>query len=154
MVVASTRRFARHAGAIVAVAVAAVIGLVVAAPLLALQDLTCVADYSEATIPAPESWRGRVVCGVTDSGELVGRLPWIILGVVAIALVLAIAVWVRCHRLRLLVPALVGQLVLPAAVGGALLLLPADCSEGALAEHGAPGCERHEEERPGISVRE
>lgn len=151
---ASTRTFARHTGAIIAIAAAAVVGALVAAPLLALQDLTCVADFSEATIPAPESWRGRAVCGVTDSGELVGRLPWIILGAVTIALVLAVAVWVLRHRLRLLVPALLGQLVLPVAVGGALLLLPADCSDGALAEHGAPGCERDEEERPGISVRE
>lgn len=150
----STRSALRHGGAMVATAVAMVVGLVVAAPLFALQGLTCVADYSEATIPAPESWRGRVVCGVTDSGELVGRLPWLLLAVAAIALVAAVGVWWRHRRMRLLLAALVGQLVLPAAVGGALLLLPADCTDAALVEHGAPGCERSEEQRPGISVRE
>lgn len=143
-----------HIGAMAAASGAAVAGLVLAAPLLARQDLTCVADFSEATIPAPESWRGRVVCGVTDAGDLVGRLPWILLGAVALALVVALGVWWRHRRVRALVPAVLAQLVLPVAVGGALLLLPADCSPAALAEHGAPGCERNEELRPGISVRE
>jgi hypothetical protein len=145
--------FLRHVVAGVAVAVIGVVGMMVGAALTFVgATWMCEADYSEATIVAPRSFRGRLVCGIDGEGQLSDRAPWIIIGVVALCAVAALVVWARTIRWSRLVPLLALQALAPALVAVGIGLVPADCTDGQWEKYGAPGCERSEEERPGIGV--
>lgn len=143
-----------------AMAALLVVGAGVLAGVLTLASVVwltsgCVPGYSEAIILAPESWRGRVACTVTEDGDIAARLgilPAIGLLVLA-ALVWAVRRWSRLRALRALVLPLALAVVAPLVVVLGVALLPADCSQAAWDEHGAAGCERSEEERPGLGVR-
>ncbi len=100
---------------------------------------SCAGYEDEGVIPAPESWRGELVCG--DFTPLL----WIVLvGGTGLALVVAVRSWVR-RRLAAFVVALVLLPGLPLLVAAGVSVVPADCTDGQRAEHGAEGCERDRE---------
>lgn len=129
--------------------VASLVGTVVALlPLLA----ACTPDYSEATIVAPDSARGTLLCTVTDSGELASSAVVLIVALIGCTVVVAggAAAWVRLGSLWLVLALLMVAVVLPWAVRGAVTNLSPDCTAAQWDEHGAAGCERSEEQRPGF----
>lgn len=133
---------------LVAAAVAAFAGLVYWFADLAFQ---CAPDYSESTIIAPESYRGRLLCAVTD-GE-VGTSVWAS-GLLAllplVALVAAAAAWVRHRRVALVLACCLTAVALPWGIRLTTTALPADCTDAQWKIYGSPGCERNEELRPGL----
>lgn len=115
----------------------------------------CVADVSGDTIVAPDSYQGRLLCRVSDSGELVDS-DLMRFGPAAVPVVLALGglvSWARTRRFAVLVPCLLAALAAPWLLRGAIEALPADCTVAQWDEHGPPGCERYEEQRPGINRR-
>lgn len=114
----------------------------------------CAPDFSEATVVAPESDRGRLLCAVEDGELVVSTLGVGLLALLpAVALLVAIIVWVRRRRLLAVLVACVVAVLLPWSVRIAAQALPADCSPDQLAAHGSGGCERDEELRPGLGQR-
>lgn len=145
--------FLRHVVAGVAVAVIGVVGMMVgAATAFVGATWMCEPSFSEATIVAPRSFRGRLVCGIDGEGNLSDRAPLIIFGVVVLCAVVALVVWARTMRWSRLVPVLALQALAPALVAVGMGLVPADCTDGQWEKYGASGCERNEEKRPGIGV--
>lgn len=129
-----------HLLVVVLVVVLALAAVVVLVGHLTYGVTSC-ADYaSEGVIPAPESWRGELVCG--DFTPLL----WIVLvGGTGLALVVAVRSWVR-RRIAAFVVALVLLPGLPLLAAAAVSVVPADCTDGQRAEHGAEGCERDREQ--------
>jgi hypothetical protein len=136
------------ASAIVLAGVLAFVGSVLWVIALAVP---CAPDYSESTMVAPDSDRGRLLCAVSD-GELTMSpvAVWVLALVPAAALLAAVLLWVRRRRLLPVLLACLVAVLLPWGVRLAVQALPADCSPEQLAEHGSAGCERSEEERPGL----
>lgn len=113
----------------------------------------CVADFSEATIVAPDSVRGHLLCRVTSDGDLVDRTWFAIVLVACIVLtaVASIIAWVRRNS-RTLVSVLAVGAIMPWVAVGTMAIAPAECSSDEWDRYGAAGCERNEELRPGLSV--
>ncbi len=116
-------------------------------------DLTfqCAPDYSESTIVAPESYRGRLLCSVTD-GE-VGTSGWAIalLALLPLAAIVAAgAAWFRGRRRGLALACCLVAIALPWGIRLTASTIPADCTSGQWDRYGSPGCERNEELRPGL----
>jgi hypothetical protein len=145
------RPWVGHVAAAVAVVGAGALAFV--GSVLWVVDLAvpCAPDYSESTVVAPESDRGRLLCAVSD-GEL--TTSPLVVGLLALvpaaALLAAVALWVRRRRLLPVLLACIVAVLLPWGVRVAVQALPADCSPEQLAEHGSAGCERNEELRPGL----
>lgn len=146
-----TRVVLRHVVAVVVLGFAGLAGFIASFAVWGRQELTCEADFSEATIPAPASYRGRLVCSVAESGDLGSRAPFLLMGACVVIGLVAAFLWFRTPRWRRLCVLAVVQLATPALVGLALLLVPADCTDAQREAYGAGGCERNEEERPGLS---
>lgn len=113
---------------------------------------SCVPAYSEATIVAPDSPRGRLLCSVDDAGELVFRdaIAVLLLAVLVLSVLLAAAVWLRSRRFVVLAPFLLLVAFAPIALHGVTSLVRADCTKHEWQRPGASGCERSEERRPGL----
>ena len=112
----------------------------------------CEASYSEATIVAPASHRGRFLCSVASDRSF-GDDILVPFGLMAAPVLLALVgllVWVVFKRFVWLLPVLVVALLFPWVMRGAVLALPPDCTAAQWDDHGAAGCERDEEQRPGI----
>ncbi|MFC7358786.1 hypothetical protein [Nocardioides astragali] len=145
------RRWPAHVLASVVVGVAAFLAFVGTVMWMLELAVPCVPDYSESVIIAPDSYRGRVLCSVTN-GELGMSVPALtVLGLLpAIALAPALSSWIRHKRFVPMVPWLLVAILLPWGIRSAVHLLPADCSAAQRSAHGAAGCERDEEQRPGL----
>lgn len=140
-----------YAAGIAAIALAATAGLGAAVAAIFWFEPACVADYSEATIVAPGSMRGRLLCSVTD-GEL-DDTAWPIYTIAALAVVFTIAaavLWLRRRPLGTIAACLVGAVVLPWLAVAAIAVTPADCTDAQWQRYGDSGCERNEELRPGL----
>jgi hypothetical protein len=145
------RPWVGHFAAASAIVGAGVLALVGSAMWVLDLAVPCAPDYSESTVVAPDSDRGRLLCAVSD-GELTTSplAVWLLALVPAAALLVAVLLWVRRRRLRPVLLACVVAVLLPWGVRLAVQSLPADCSPEQLADHGSAGCERSEEERPGF----
>ncbi len=120
----------------------------------AINDLihACVPAYSEATIAAPDSPRGRLLCSVDDAGEIGFRdaAVVVLLGVLVVSALLASASWLKSRRFVVLAPFLLLVAIAPLALHLAASHVRAGCTEDEWQRYGASGCERSEEERPGL----
>lgn len=143
-----TRSAVRAVLLVVLLLVTTVAGLAVSLNLVFAAETNCMADFSEDTIVAPASWRGRVICG-RDAGALFDRTYWLILAAAVGSALYVIVRWFRRPGTRLAW----GLLPLVASPAFVLLVLaiPADCTAGQWQKYGEGGCERNEERRPGIS---
>lgn len=140
-----------HVLALSAAALALIGGLAAAVTAIFSFEPACVADYSEDTIVAPDSPRGRLLCTVTD-GELGDSMwPIVVIAVTAVALVaVAVMLWARRRPVWLLVATLATAVALPWLAVGAIAAAPADCTPAQWKTYGDSGCERNEELRPGL----
>lgn len=150
---AAPRRWWVHVLAVALCVLGAVGGYIGGIVTLLTDYPACMADFSEDTIVAPNSNRGWLLCSVTRDGELSDRgfVLFILLGVPVLLALIGLVVWVRVKRLAVLLPLLVLAVLLPWVWGGVVAVLSPDCNDYQWAEHGAGGCERSEEERPGLN---
>jgi hypothetical protein len=113
----------------------------------------CVGEASEATIVAPDSARGGLLCSVTSGGDL-NDTAWPVFVVIALAVGMTLAaavVWSRSARLAIIAATALAAAVAPWAPVAAIATLPADCTAAQWDTYGAAGCERDEELRPGFA---
>lgn len=148
---APSRTWPRHVAAAALVLVAGVLAFVGTVMWVVALAVPCAPDFSESTVVAPDSDRGRLLCAVsggelTMSGPVVGSLA----ALPAAALLVGLVLWVRRGRWVTVLLACAVAVLLPWGVRLGVQALPADCSPDQLAEHGPAGCERSEEERPGL----
>lgn len=148
----SKRSWARHVLAGTVVVLAAVGGFVGAVMASLRLYPACEADFSEATIVAPDSARGRVLCSIATDGSLADddRVLYVLTAAPVLLALVGLAVWIATRRFAWLLPVLAAALLVPWLVGGAVLSLSADCTSAQRNDHGAAGCERDEEQRPGL----
>ena len=146
------RRWPAHLAAVTVVLLAGVASFVGSVWWLVDLAAPCEASYSEATIVAPDSYRGRLLC-TTSNGELGPSLPGVFaLGAAPLLVAVAGLVWwIRgATWTRLLIWVLVA-VSLPWAIRVTLHALPADCTPAQWDTYGPAGCERSEEQRGGIN---
>lgn len=134
-----------------AIVLALLAGLSAAVAAILLFEPACVAAYSEDTIVAPKSTRGRLLCSVTN-GELNDTVwPIAVIAVTTVAFAItATLLWARRKPIWSVTTALAAAVALPWFTVGAVAATPADCSPEQWDRYGASGCERSEELRPGI----
>lgn len=146
------RGWRAHALAAVAVVAALVVGYLFFVRALNSAIFSCVPSFSEATIVAPDSPRGRLLCSVDDAGELGFRdaIAVLLLAVLVLSVLLAVVVWLRSRRFIVLAPFLLLVALAPLALHSAMSLVRADCTKDEWQRHGVSGCERSEERRPGL----
>lgn len=133
------------------VVLAMVLGLAAAVAAVFAFEPACIADFSEDTIVAPDSIRGRLLCSVRD-GEL-NDTVWPIYLIAAIAVLgaaAAAALQIGGKSRRLVATALAAAVVVPWVAVGAIAAAPADCTAAQWDRYGDAGCERNEELRPGL----
>lgn len=146
-----SRAWPRHLAAAALVLVAGILAFVGTVMWVVALAVPCAPDFSESTVVAPASDRGRLLCAVVD-GELAmsGPVVGVLAALPAAALLVGLVLWLRRRRWVPLLLACAMAALLPWGVRLAAQALPADCSPDQLAEHGSAGCERDEEERPGL----
>ncbi|GAA4087275.1 hypothetical protein ACFFOS_20415 [Nocardioides kongjuensis] len=106
-------------------------------------DERCPWYDDEGTMAAPRSLQGRVVCG--DSG-VSGTYWLVVVGVMAVALLAALAFWL-CRRTTLAVVAVLLAGLVPAGLAEASLRLEDSCSAAQWKQYGKAGCEQDRELR-------
>lgn len=140
-----------HAVAASAISLTLLGGLSASVAAIILFEPACVADYSEDTIVAPDSTRGRLLCSVTN-GEL-NDTVWPIAAIAVTAVAFAITatlLWARRRPIWSVTTTLAAAVAIPWLTVGAVAATPADCSPEQWDRYGASGCERSEELRPGL----